>query len=478
MRSRLNKDLSWLAYNARILQEARDNTVPLLQRKEFLEFFRLNLEKFKRKRLEKFSNKIEKASSDIERKQLTKLASDIENTIVHHQYEFDIISQQLISSITQEETVFSYQPIPSIYHQDLVPFDNYFEVLNKKNVLLYYPYHSFDHVIKLLNCAYVDPGVKEINITLFRAARGSIVIHCLKIAAQNGKKIRCFLEPKARDDEASREYIERELDSPNIQLFVGHPDYKIHSKALLIKRVTEEGYKCYSYLSTGNFNEKNAKIYTDLGLMTSDDVVGRDLETMFDYMEYLREPLTMEKLVMSPFSLRDKLLKLIKKETKIALKGEKAFIHAKMNSLEDKKIIEKLYEASQAGVEIKLLVRGVCCLMAGVRGLSENIQVYSIIDRFLEHSRIFVFGNGGDELAYASSADLMKRNFDKRFELMFPIEDRDITKEALTIMDFYFKDNVKARVVDPDHRNHYKISGNKEFHAQIQLHNYFKEKAK
>ena len=169
---------------------------------------------------------------------------------------------------------------------------------------------------------------------------------------------------------------------------------------------------------------------------------------------------------------------MIKKETKIARKGEKAFIHAKMNSLEDKKVIEKLYEASQAGVEIKLLVRGVCCLKAGVQGLSENIQVYSIIDRFLEHSRIFIFGNGGDELTYASSADWMKRNFDNRFELMFPIEDKEIKKEVLTILDFYFKDNAKTRVADTEYKNQYKIDGNKEFHAQIQLHNFFKEKAK
>jgi len=324
--------------------------------------------------------------------------------------------------------------IPIMPIEFLDPKVNIFDLISKKDRLLNLPFEAFDPVVRFIETASLDPKVLAIKQTLYRTSGDSPIVKALKKAAENGKQVTVIVELKARFDEAQNISWARQLDQVGCHVIYGLVGLKIHSKIALVVRDEEDGIKRYIHLSTGNYNDKTAKVYTDISLFTANDLIGRDASAIFNVLTGYSEPPRWKKLVTAPLDLRNFFLEKIEIEKKNAQSGAKSKIIAKMNSLVDTKIIEALYEASNAGVEIKLIVRGMASIRPGVKGLSENISVISIVDRFLEHSRIFYFYNSGDEDLYVASADWMERNFDRRIEILFPIEDIDVKNEILSIL--------------------------------------------
>ena len=329
------------------------------------------------------------------------------------------------------------QPSPSV---DLG--SSMFQVLQRQDLLLVHPYESFEPVLRLLEEAADDPHVLAIKQTLYRTSRNSPVVAALQRAAEKGKYVTVIVELKARFDEA------RKIECA--QVIYGVKGLKTHAKSLLIVRREPHGIVRYVHFGTGNYNETTSRLYSDVSFMTSNDELGADATSFFNAITGYSQPMKFRRLEMAPLGLRPRLLEMIAAESQRKKQGQKAVIIAKLNSLVDPKMIEALYEASQAGVKIKLNIRGICCLRPGVKGLSENISVVSIVDRFLEHGRILYFYHGGDERVFISSADWMPRNLDRRVELLVPIDDRTLRTRLIRLLETYFEDNVKARRLNSD----------------------------
>jgi polyphosphate kinase len=370
-----------------------------------------------------------------------------------------------------------YSPLPSLPVNGLSIMSSIFAQIAKRDYLINLPYQSFDYIIHFLREAAIDPKVKEISITLYRLAENSRVIHALINAAKNGKKVYCFLELKARFDERANIYWSNKLEEEGVIVNYGIPDYKVHSKICLVKRQERGHVKYYSNLATGNFNEKTAKLYGDHSLFTANPEINAELVKLFEGLRTQTFYKGYTHLIVSPLESRQKLNSLINQEIKNAKAGKIAFIILKMNSLTDEEVIAKLYAANNAGVNIKLIIRGMCCLVPGVKGFSERIEVISIIDRFLEHARVWIFANSGKEKVYLTSADIMARNLDQRVEVGFPILDQEVKSEILKIIDIQLNDNTKAREINQQNNNRYrKIKSKIPVRAQTDIYHYLKYK--
>lgn len=332
----------------------------------------------------------------------------------------------------------------------LDPSRNLFEQIRERDILLHHPYESFDPVVNFVRMAASDPDVLAIKQTLYRVSSNSPIIASLAQAAENGKQVSVLVELKARFDEENNIVWARKLEKAGCHVIYGLVGLKTHSKITLVVRKEEDGIRRYVHLGTGNYNDSTAKLYTDMGMFTCKPRYGEDATAVFNMLSGYSEPLAWNKLSLAPLWLRDKFLSLINREREHAANGRPARIIAKMNSLCDPGIIEALYDASAAGVEIDLIVRGICCLRAGIPGLSENIHVRSIVGTFLEHSRIFYFSNNGSPEYYMGSADWMPRNLDKRVEILFPVEDPVLQEEIHNILDIQLADTKKAHLLMPD----------------------------
>ena len=332
----------------------------------------------------------------------------------------------------------------------LEPGRNLFEQIREHDILLHHPYESFDPVVNFVRMAASDPDVLAIKQTLYRVSSNSPIIASLAQAAENGKQVSVLVELKARFDEENNIVWARKLEKAGCHVIYGLVGLKTHSKITLVVRKEEDGIRRYVHLGTGNYNDSTAKLYTDMGMFTCKPRYGEDATAVFNMLSGYSEPLAWNKLSLAPLWLRDKFLSLINREREPAANGHSARIIAKMNSLCDPGIIEALYNASAAGVEIDLIVRGICCLRAGIPGLSENIRVRSIVGTFLEHSRIFYFSNNGSPEYYMGSADWMPRNLDKRVEILFPVEDPVLQEEIRNILDIQLADTKKAHLMMPD----------------------------
>ncbi|MET0759966.1 MAG: polyphosphate kinase 1, partial [Flavobacterium sp.] len=353
-------------------------------------------------------------------------------------------------------------------------------ILNKiaqKDYLVNAPYQSFSYIIKFLREAALDPKVTAIKITLYRLAKNSQVISSLINAAKNGKKVTVQIELQARFDEASNISYAEQMQMEGIELIFGIKGLKVHSKICLIERIEEGKLKRYGMISTGNFNEATGKVYTDVTLFTSHQQILRDVSRIFEFFDVNYRVHRYKHLIVSPHYTRSRFYKLIDREIMNALSGKEAFIKLKMNSLSDFPIIDKLYDASKAGVKIQLQIRGICCLIPGVKGMSDNIEAISIVDNYLEHSRVYIFGNDGDPEVFISSADFMTRNIDGRVEVTCPIYDDNIKKELIDTFDIGWKGNVKARLHSEKLDNKYQVRGkNPVFRAQLETYNYYLDK--
>jgi len=325
-----------------------------------------------------------------------------------------------------------------------------FQSISKRDIFLHHPYESFSSVVKLVETAAQDEKVLAIKQTLYRVSGNSPIIAALSKAAENGKQVTVLVELKARFDEENNIHWARQLEKAGCHVIYGVIGLKTHSKILLIVRQEKKGIKRYVHLGTGNYNDVTAKFYTDIGLLTSKPEYGEDASVIFNMLSGYFRPENMSKITIAPYGLRKKLEYLVDRETEHAKHGKPAKIIAKMNSLVDKKLMIALYKASQEGVKVELIVRGVCCLKPGIKGLSDNIKVRSIVGRYLEHSRIYYFLNSGKEDIYMSSADWMYRNLDKRVETMTIVEEPIVKKEIKEMLELYLKDNVKSRLLLPD----------------------------
>ena len=351
------------------------------------------------------------------------------------------------------------------------------EKIKKKDYLLYAPYQSFSYIIKFLREAALDPKVASIKITLYRLAKNSQIVSSLINAAKNGKKVTVQIELQARFDEESNISYSEQMQTEGIELIFGVKGLKVHSKICVIERIEEGRVKRYGFISTGNFNENSAKVYTDVTLFTSNTEILKDAAKIFDFFDVNYRVHRYKHLIVSPHYTRSRFNKLIEREILNAISGKEAYIKLKMNSISDFKMTDKLYEASKAGVKIQLIIRGICCLKPGVKGLSENIEAISIVDNYLEHSRIYIFGNNGNPDVFISSADFMTRNLDARVEVTCPIYDEEIKKELIETFEIGWKANVKARIHSDDLKNVYRKRGDeKTFRAQLEMYNYYQKK--
>ncbi|REE25573.1 polyphosphate kinase 1 [Winogradskyella pacifica] len=351
--------------------------------------------------------------------------------------------------------------------------ESIFKTIAKKDYLVYTPYHTFSYIVKFLREAALDPKVKTIKITIYRLAQISHVASSLINAAKNGKKVTVSIELRARFDEAANITYAEQMQDEGIKMFFGVTGLKVHCKMCVIER--EEDYKLvrYGFISTGNFNESTAKIYTDFTLMTASPKILKEVNKVFDFFEVNYKINRYKHLITSPHYTKSKLFGLIDKEIESAKNGKPAYIKLKMNSISSYKMIDKLYEASRAGVKIQMIVRGICCLVPGVKGMSENIEIISIVDKFLEHTRLYIFSNQNDPKIYISSADWMTRNIDNRVEVSCPIYDEDIKVELKHLFDICWNDNVKARIINENQDNTYRRNDNPKVRAQFDTYKYY-----
>lgn len=340
-----------------------------------------------------------------------------------------------------------YMPAPV---PELMNGKNIFEAVREGDILLHHPYQTFDPVVDFVRQAANDPGVLAIKQTLYRVSGNSPIVAALAAAAENGKQVSVLVELKARFDEENNIIWARKLEQAGCHVIYGLVGLKTHSKITLVVRREEDGIRRYVHLGTGNYNDSTAKLYCDMGLFTCSPAIGEDATAVFNMLSGYSEPVGWNKLSLAPLWLRDRFHYLVEREIRHAKEGQEAHIIAKMNSVCDKDIIELMYRASKAGVKIELIVRGICCLIPQLEGVSENITVRSIVGTFLEHSRIFYFENGGNPEIYMASADWMSRNLDRRVEIMFPVEDAKLKKEVKHILDVQLADNVKAQLMQPD----------------------------
>lgn len=363
------------------------------------------------------------------------------------------------------------EPIP---HSLLTKYNSIFDAIDAKDQLIHYPYQSFEPVIKLLEEAADSPEVKTIKMTLYRLAKASRLNTAIAKAAKAGKNVVIFIEAKARFDEDNNLKWGKTFKDNGAKVIYSYPGIKVHSKILYIEKEVSGELKTYSYIGTGNFNEKTAKLYTDFGLMTASSKICKELNRVFLVLEGVLIVPKAKKLLISPFTSRHIFSTMVEKEIELAQAGKQGLIVLKMNSLEDKKMIQLLYKASNAGVQIRLLIRGICCLVPGIKGQSENITITSILDRYLEHGRVYLFGNNGDEKLFIGSADWMTRNLSHRIEVITPIKDKDNFKIVKDILNIQLSDNVKARIIDADQKNNYATNNNPPVQSQLATYNYFK----
>jgi polyphosphate kinase len=367
-----------------------------------------------------------------------------------------------------------YQPMPPLQHKDLPPNQSILSILKEKDVMLHYPYQSFQYIIDLLREASIDKRIRSIKMTIYRAAKNSNVINALINAARNGKYVTVYMEVQARFDEEANIYWTERLREEGVKVIHSIPGFKVHSKLLLIRGKDNNRNMFYSMISTGNFNEDTAKVYADDCLLTSHPQICTDVYNAFHQMETAYKPYKYKMLVLAPFSMRNFFVKLIAQEIRNAREGKEAWITIKLNNLVDETIVRKLYKAGKEGVKIKLIIRGICVLVPGVPGVSDNIEGISIVDRYLEHSRVLVFANGGDPQYYITSADWMVRNFDNRIEVACPVLDPGIRKEIRSMLDLQLADNVKARILGPGEPNLYKDGRKEPVRSQVETYQLFR----
>ena len=370
-----------------------------------------------------------------------------------------------------------YEELTPLQNPFIRPNHSIFDAIRKNDILLHFPFQKFTHYINWIREASIDPNVTSIKTTLYRVAKDSNVINALINAALNGKQVTVNIELQARFDEETNIFYSRRLEESGIRVLFGIPGLKVHSKLTLISR-TEEGRTVdYAAIGTGNFHEGTARVYADILLLTMDSNITTETARVFEFIEFPYRIITFNHLIVSPNYQRSRLNGLIDNEIENARKGKPAAVILKVNSLVDTDMIHKLYKANDAGVKITLIVRGICSLIPGVKGLSENIEAISIVDRFLEHARIFVFHNNGEELFFISSADWMTRNIDNRVEVSVPIYDGRLKKELKKIIEIQLKDNVKARIIDESQGNRYKKRGlvEKPLRSQLEIYGFYKK---
>lgn len=370
-----------------------------------------------------------------------------------------------------------YEKISPVWHKNIEYNKSILAVMKQRDFMVHVPYQDFNIFINLLQEAAIDPKVKEISLTIYRVARNSQVINALINACRNGKIVNVIIELQARFDEEANINWSRILEEAGATIYLGIPRLKVHAKLLCITRIEDRKPFLYSCVSTGNFHEGTANVYSDLILFTSDKRITSEVKKVFDFFANIHQNQYYKHLIVSPLFMRKRLYRLIDNEIKYAKAGKKAKIFLKLNALVDKEIIYKLYQANNAGVDIELIIRGACSLIPGIPDMSERIQAISIVDKFLEHSRIFIFHNNGNPLYYISSADGMGRNLDRRIEIACPIFDKEIQKEIQEMIDIQLRDNIKARLINEDQDNPYVLSNSDEkLRSQFILHDYYKRK--
>ncbi len=368
---------------------------------------------------------------------------------------------------------------PPIHKKVLESDLSIFKVIEKQDILLHFPYHTYDYVLRFFNEAAVDPNVTGINATFYRVASDSFIVNALISAAQNGKKVGVFVEVKARFDEENNLKWASKMEEAGINIIYSIPGLKVHAKVVLVNKTNPDGSKItYAFFGTGNFNEKTANIYTDHGLLTTSKKLTTELKRVFKYLGNQNTIPKFKHLLVSQFNIVDQFSAMINDEIKNVKSGKKGHILIKLNNLEDRRMIDLLYKASFAGVEITIIVRGICCLIPGFDPLGKNIKVIRLVDRYLEHSRIFVFHNGGRKKVFMGSADWMKRNLSDRIEIIFPIEDNTLRKEIIRYLAFQLNDNTKARILDSKLNNNVILNkhGALEIRAQYHIYEWLKEK--
>lgn len=371
-----------------------------------------------------------------------------------------------------------FSSFPQLQHPDLDMDRSILDVLRKKDVLLFLPYHSFSYIIRALREAAIDPRVVSIQITLYRVASKSRIISALINAAKNGKSVTVVIELRARFDEAANIQWTEELQAEGVQVIFGVPGLKVHSKMFLITRMNGEKIERFCSIGTGNYNESTSKSYTDYHMLSSNKEITKDVEMVFDFLQKNYKVNKYNHLLVSPHHTRKSFIRLIDIEIEHAKRGHDAGITLKLNSLCDIKLIDKLYEASSYGVPIRLIIRGICSLIPGVKGLSENIEAITILDRFLEHSRVMIFENGGDAKFFISSADWMQRNLDYRVEVTTPVYDDNIKRQLRDHINIIWKDNVKSRWFSEAQNNEYRSIKGPKIRSQYALYDYAKTQLK
>ena len=406
----------------------------VIKKRQWGEVIRLEVEDKMDKRLLKMLEK----EFDIDEDDLFRIPGPLDLTFLMKMYGLDGFDEYKIPK---------YIPaaVPALMNEDDI-----FTNIRKGDILLHHPYMTFDPVVQFVQQAAKDPDVLAIKQTLYRVSGNSPIIAALAQAAENGKQVSVLVELKARFDEENNIVWAKMLEKAGCHVIYGLLGLKTHSKITLVVRREETGIRRYVHLGTGNYNDSTAKLYTDCGLLTCNAKIGEDATAVFNMLSGYSEPDRWNKLIVAPLWMKDRFLHLIAMEEEHAKKGQKAHIIAKMNSLCDRDIIAALYSASAAGVKIDLIIRGICCLKVGIPGVSENITVRSIVGNFLEHARIFYFYSGGNEEVFMGSADWMPRNLEKRVEIVFPVEDEQIKKEVMHILDIQMKDNVKASILQAD----------------------------
>ncbi|MCB4808639.1 polyphosphate kinase 1 [Tamlana sp. 62-3] len=371
-----------------------------------------------------------------------------------------------------------YNKIEALPVKGLSLQESIFNAIEKKDYLVHTPYQTFSYVVKFLREAALDPKVKTIKITIYRLAEISHIASSLINAAINGKQVTVAIELRARfDEQANIEYAEQ-MKGEGVNLIFGVAGLKVHSKMCVIEREENKKVKRYGFISTGNFNESTAKIYTDFTLLTASQKILKDVSRIFDFFNTNYRIQRYKHLIVSPHYTQKSFFKLIDNEINIVKNGGEGLIRLKMNSLSSYTMVDKLYEASRAGVKIQMIVRGICCLIPGIPGMSENIEVISVIDKFLEHSRVYIFGNNGDTKVYIASADWMTRNIENRVEVTCPIYDQEVKNEIIETFNIGWNDNVKARLINQEQENIYRQNNNEKVRSQFAIYDYYLNKLK
>ena len=402
----------------------------------------------------------------------------------------DLMDEDLVSG-GQYHSLFDFFQLPnpigaSIEYEKLTPLRNkridshrsIFSAIEESDQMLHFPYHTYNYILQFFNQAASDPHVSEIKVAFYRIASDSLIGNALMSAARNGKKVTAFIELKARFDEENNLRWAEKMQNAGVGIIYSIPGLKVHAKVALIKRKTESGeMKTYSFFGTGNLNEQTASLYADHGLLTSNQKMGAELDDLFKYLYRRKPPKEFKHLLVSQFNIIDGFFGLIDREIDHAKNGRPAHIIIKLNNLEERGMIDKLYEASQAGVKIDMIVRSICCLVPGVPGLSENIVVRRIVGRYLEHARVFWFNNDGNDEVYMGSADWMKRNLHSRIEVNFPIENKVLKSQITELLKLQLQDNTKAVILDQEQNNiRVKVKeGQKLYNAQIDMYHLIKK---